>query len=158
MSPCQACGHYTTSETHTDDGHARKSKKPPKYTSKIYQPLPESRGYIRLLNVIGSDSENPFVECELILQKFDKEGGVTDDPNTHPYEALSWCWGLAKAKSHIIIRKDGKSYAKFVSPDLVAALKTLRYPNQNRYLWVDAVCINQKNVSCSRSCSLLSKF
>ena len=145
MSPCQACGHYTTSESHTHDLN-RKPKKPPKYTSKVYDPLPESRGYIRLLNVIGSDRDNPFVECELILQKFDKEG-VTDGPNIHSYEALSWCWGLSKAKANIRIRKDGKSYAKYVSPDLVAALKALRYPTQNRYLWVDAVCINQKNVN-----------
>jgi len=154
MSPCQVCGHYTTSEAHTDDSLGRKPKKSPKYTSKIYQSLPENRGYIRLLNVIGSDPDNPFVECELILQQFGKEN-ITDDTNTHSYEALSWCWGLSKAKAHIRIRQDGKSYAKYVSPDLVAALKTLRYPNQNRYLWVDAICINQKNVSCSCSCSLL---
>jgi len=30
-----------------------------------------------------------------------------------------------------------------VPPTLAAALRSLRYPRKSRYLWVDAICINQ---------------
>lgn len=118
----------------------RKKKPPPKYRSETYKPLPKKRGYIRVLNLRGSSFENPLVECELVVNKLSKEHDVEQ-----PYEALSWCWGTAKPTAYINIRKDGKVYAKYVRPDLFAALKALRYPKEDRYLWIDAICINQEN-------------
>lgn len=145
MFQCKGCGRHLDAKSGPVDSHdsrppERKHKPPPKYTSKTYEPLPKKRGYIRLLNLRGSSPENPLVECELIVTKFEK-----GDHIDQPYEALSWCWGLAKQNSYINIRKDGKVYAKYVSPELVAALKALRHPKQDRYLWIDAVCIDQKN-------------
>jgi hypothetical protein len=62
------------------------------------------------------------------------------------YEALSWCWGIAAPTSYINIRKDGRIYSKKVQPDLLAALKALRDPQKDRYLWIDAICINQEDI------------
>jgi hypothetical protein len=119
---------------------ARKRKRPlPEYTSKEYTSLPNKRNYIRLLN-LKAHPGNALIECELIVTKFDKENEIIQ-----PYEALSWCWGTAKADSPIVIRKNGVLYEKYVSPELVAALKTLRYPRDDRFLWIDAVCIDQSN-------------
>src|SRR5947199_2812358 len=117
----------------------RKKKTPPRYRSETYKSLPKKRGYIRVLNLRGSSFENPLVECELVVNKFSKES-----PVEQPYEALSWCWGTAQPTAYISIRKGGKVYAKYVRPDLFAALKALRYPKEDRYLWIDAICINQE--------------
>jgi hypothetical protein len=115
----------------------RKHQPPPPYT---YDPLPKRRGCIRLLNLFSSSPNNPQIECELITTEFNEKGN-TD----RKYEALSWCWGTAKHNSYVNIRKGRKIYAKYVSPDLVSALRALRHPRVDRYLWIDAVCINQEN-------------
>lgn len=155
MFQCKGCGRHLDAKSGPVDSRdsrslERKHKPPPKFTSKTYEPLPKKRGFIRLLNLRGSSPENPLVECELIITKFSKaEQDKTEQDKTEyidqPYEALSWCWGHAKQNAYINIRKEGKVYAKYVSPELVAALKALRHPKQDRYLWIDAVCIDQKN-------------
>jgi hypothetical protein len=68
--------------------------------------------------------------------------GLTEEK----YEALSWCWGTAKPTAYIKIRKGPKIYAKYVPPDLVYALRALRHPRKNRFLWIDAICINQEHL------------
>ncbi|KAI9787650.1 MAG: hypothetical protein M1839_000181 [Geoglossum umbratile] len=105
-----------------------------------YERLSNPRRSIRLLNLFSSSPENPQIECELVVKDLDQNNMIDTE-----YEALSWCWGTAKQTSFINIRKDGRLYIKDVSPDLVAALKTLRHPRQDRYLWIDEVCVNQKN-------------
>ncbi|KAH8650844.1 heterokaryon incompatibility protein-domain-containing protein, partial [Tricladium varicosporioides] len=82
----------------------------------------------------------PTILCELVITKLRK------DADTHiPYEALSWCWGAPDANSYINIRKKGKIYAKYVRPDLVYAMHALRNHQIDRYLWIDAICINQED-------------
>ena len=132
-------GHTRPSIVESDYGRVagRKHQPPPAYT---HDPLPNRRGCIRLLNLFSSSPNNPQIECELITIEFDERGN-TD----RKYEALSWCWGTAKHNSYINIRKGRKIYAKYVSPDLVSALRALRHPRVDRYLWIDAVCIDQEN-------------
>jgi hypothetical protein len=112
-------------------------KPPPEYE---YEPLPKQRSFIRILVLLSSSPENPQIECELTVIEF-KPGVAL----TKPYEALSWCWGSAPPKPYVNIRKNGRVFAKFISPDLHAALRALRYRQQDRYLWIDAICINQTN-------------
>jgi hypothetical protein len=61
------------------------------------------------------------------------------------YEAVSWYWG--KEPDNQILRvHDGDRVREFrVSPNLRNALWALRKSNVVRYLWIDAICINQKN-------------
>lgn len=134
-------GRSSLVETQDHKVPGRKRKPPARYRSQTYNPLPLKRGYIRVLNLRGSSFENPLVECELVVNKFSKEHNVEQ-----PYEALSWCWGTAEPTAYINIRKDGKVYAKYVPLNLFAALKALRYPKEDRYLWVDAICIDQENL------------
>lgn len=64
----------------------------------------------------------------------------------HPkynYEALSYVWGQSVGNHTITL--DGKRGVP-VTDNLYAALRRLRRPDRQRTLWVDAVCINQKNV------------
>jgi hypothetical protein len=61
------------------------------------------------------------------------------------YEAVSWCWGK-EPPSEILRVHDGDRVFSFpISPNLKSALLALRKPNEVRQLWIDAICINQKN-------------
>ena len=60
-----------------------------------------------------------------------------------PYEALSYVWGDATITTPIYI---GPLRTTFdVTTNLECALSHLRYPNKDRLLWVDAICIDQSN-------------
>ena len=58
------------------------------------------------------------------------------------YEALSYVWGDALDFATILI--DG--HAVTVTTSLATALRHLRYPDKPRILWVDYICINQKDI------------
>ncbi|CZR57788.1 related to heterokaryon incompatibility protein het-6 [Phialocephala subalpina] len=58
------------------------------------------------------------------------------------YEALSYVWGDASIQQEI--QFDGAPFP--VTRNLFTALQHLRLPDQERRLWVDALCINQKDI------------
>ncbi|KAF3051485.1 WD repeat-containing protein jip5 [Didymella keratinophila] len=58
-----------------------------------------------------------------------------------PYEALSYVWG-AQIFSRSIPTNEG---VISITQSLAAALKHFRHTHSYRYLWADAVCINQLN-------------
>ncbi|KAK1833681.1 heterokaryon incompatibility protein-domain-containing protein [Podospora conica] len=64
---------------------------------------------------------------------------VIDSPRHHEYEALSYVWGSQTIQHAITL--NGRPHT--VGTNLHDALVSLRLPDQVRYLWVDAVCINQ---------------
>ena len=101
-----------------------------------YQPLPRSQGTIRILELFSS--ENPAAKILCAFQT-----PAENERHRHPYEALSWCWGTAGKSAEIRIQRNRETYTKNVSPNLVAAMKALRYPDRSRYLWIDQVCIDQ---------------
>lgn len=55
------------------------------------------------------------------------------------YEALSYVWGVTVFPHKISM--DQKPF--YVTYNLHTALKELRFPDRKRYLWIDAICINQ---------------
>ncbi|EPE27502.1 hypothetical protein GLAREA_04293 [Glarea lozoyensis ATCC 20868] len=58
-----------------------------------------------------------------------------------PYEALSYCWG--DPASLIQIKLDDKDF--MVTANLYTALLHLRREDTERTLWIDAICIDQKD-------------
>ncbi|KAL5617601.1 hypothetical protein FOBRF1_006349 [Fusarium oxysporum] len=65
-----------------------------------------------------------------------------DDGDIIPYEALSYVWGAQYTPYSI--KLDEKVIS--ITTSLQAALYHLRKPNEDRILWVDALCIDQKNI------------
>ncbi|KAF2964103.1 hypothetical protein GQX73_g9476 [Xylaria multiplex] len=101
-----------------------------------YRPLltnsETSQAEFRLLKVLpGKGSEK--LCCELIYSPI---------ANPPEYEALSYCWGSATLVTEV--QCDGIPIT--ISANLAAALQIFRRERSSRMLWVDAICINQKDV------------
>jgi len=58
------------------------------------------------------------------------------------YEALSYEWGTRKGEEFVCC--EGGNVP--ITANLLAALKKLRLRSESRYLWMDAICIDQKNL------------
>lgn len=100
----------------------------PKQTVYQYQTLPQRT--IRLLELLPGEV-SASLKCKLIKASIT---GVRD------YEALSYCWGHPGETSWIIV--NGSSRLEIWS-NLWVALSSLRYTSESRFLWIDAICINQ---------------
>ncbi|KAH6681372.1 heterokaryon incompatibility protein-domain-containing protein [Halenospora varia] len=96
------------------------------------QPLDASRKEIRRL-VLQPLSAGPEIQCST------ETVSLLDEPD---YEALSYVWGDASTRKNIIF--DGNEFS--VTSNLAVALRHLRPPDKPRRLWVDALCINQRNL------------
>ncbi|KAF5660278.1 heterokaryon incompatibility protein (het-6OR allele) [Fusarium heterosporum] len=94
-------------------------------------PLP-SRGWFRLLTINPPDHVCSLISCTLQHSKID---------NCPPYEAMSYTWGEEKATDTILV--NGGRFA--LRPNLFSALKSLRKTDGPRTIWIDAICINQKD-------------
>ncbi|TVY84408.1 Heterokaryon incompatibility protein 6 OR allele [Lachnellula suecica] len=100
----------------------------------IFEPLDAGIREIRLLIIRPSlDIDDPVV-CRLI------KGSLDDDSQ---YYALSYTWGTSDNPSLITINDT----PWVVGPNLHDALKYLRLEDKAITLWVDAICINQKDDS-----------
>lgn len=81
------------------------------------------------------------------------------------YEALSYHWGPKDKKADdfcIKLLERSQSYRVSIRSNLVSALRQLRSANDNKYLWVDALCIDQgsneeKNVQIPRMTEIYNK-
>lgn len=104
-----------------------------------YSSLAQGPDSIRLLRLMPNDIESPEkteIQCELF------EYTLHDlDKRTHLYEALSYTWGDPGDPCSISINKQKLDVTK----NLHAALLHLRDRFLERILWVDAICINQKD-------------
>jgi hypothetical protein len=58
------------------------------------------------------------------------------------YAALSYCWGSA-AKSRTILCNDNPVE---ITENLFHAMKWVRLPTRPRFIWIDSLCIDQKNM------------
>jgi hypothetical protein len=112
----------------------------------LYRPLPA--GYIRLLYLLPPDPDDKTppnlqsIKCELVHVHID---------SANQYEALSYFWGPPDGEGSTIYIQAGGwqpwTATLRVTKSLFIALMHLRYKSQTRHLWIDQICINQKNTS-----------
>ena len=95
-----------------------------------YSPLHHARG-IRLL-VLHPGAEDSSILCHLEPATFGSELGPR-------YEALSYTWGDPDSTLPIYINGNVLRVRK----NLWWALQSLRYQDEKRVLWINAICINQ---------------
>ena len=122
----------------------KKVKAREKPESSIHQPITKP-DEIRLL-VLEPGSSGDELECRLINVQLSWRT---------KYEALSYTWGDATVTRPLAC--SGQSINITVS--LHDALTDLRLPRRRRYLWVDAVCINQAdNAEKAKQVMLMSQI
>lgn len=98
----------------------------------MYGPLATELREIRVLHVAQGAYDQPL-HCS--LHHLSLLGSI------QPYKALSYTWGDANNLQQIMV--NGQLIN--ATANLVLALKHLRSATQTLVIWVDAVCINQKN-------------
>ncbi|CBF82002.1 hypothetical protein AN5383.2 [Aspergillus nidulans FGSC A4] len=108
------------------------------------------RGEFRLLKVHAGEAGNEL-HCNLEVRtlytpRMQSERPPGDRaPDPEPYEALSYAWESREPQQSLNIIQCDDFHTVKVYPSLKAALLQLRQPRSPRYLWVDALCINQKD-------------
>ncbi|MCJ1397521.1 hypothetical protein MMC11_000715 [Xylographa trunciseda] len=108
----------------------------PLYT---YESLPTETGNkhcIRVLDLLPAAHRQQQLDC--IIRIAEIGSGTIDEP----YEALSYVWGNDTASDFVLYGKARISIGK----NLSVALRRLRRVDRTRTLWIDAICINQKDV------------
>ncbi|KAK8070442.1 hypothetical protein PG997_010645 [Apiospora hydei] len=96
---------------------------------------PPAHDWVTRFFILFPGRFNEPVRCQLL------ESTIGDIQSR--YEALSYTWGDANDKVQINV-----SDRPFpVTKNLEVALRHLRLETENRVLWVDALCINQSDVS-----------
>ena len=118
------------------------STEPDESSSHVYGKLDQTCE-IRLLKLLPGTAR---LECELEHVK------LSEAP---PYEAFSYCWGASDFTENLHC---GRGFLK-ITKNLHSALTVFRLKNEARYLWVDAVCINQSDdVEKSFQVSIMAKY
>lgn len=97
---------------------------------------------IRLVRLVQGVESQP-IQCEVFETYLHQAEGV-------PYEALSYVWGAREATDNIFL--DGCPFT--VTENLYQALECLRQPDEDRLLWIDAICIDQSDDAVSSSFSI----
>jgi hypothetical protein len=100
--------------------------------------------HIRLLHLLPATDINNPIESRLEAVALDKNP---------VYEALSYCWGDSTQLQEIKCNNQGFQ----VTENLFSALQHLRNEHTERTLWIDAICINQKDLEERQSQVVLMK-
>lgn len=98
----------------------------------VYTPLDVHNREIRLLTLhYGEAHQDVTITLSVV--------SLNDKPK---YEALSYVWGDSNNTSTISL--DGYDFS--VTQNLFKALRSLRQSHTTRIFWVDAICVNQKDI------------
>jgi hypothetical protein len=102
-----------------------------------YSPLNKAAHEIRLLTLLPEPYSS---EIQVLLH-------ATSFSNDTPpnYEALSYVWGSTEYQAEIIVGASREDKLP-VTQNIETALRHLRYEEEPRRLWIDAICVNQQDL------------
>jgi hypothetical protein len=104
----------------------------PNLSAHVYEPIDSENGEIRLVELLPGCYDD-VIRLNLHVKN------LSDKPS---YEALSYAWGTIRSSNLAIIN----GCPVRVQESLDSGLRRLRLADQPRTLWVDALCINQRDV------------
>lgn len=104
----------------------------------VYAPLAISSqiGAFRLLRIMPGQGDQQL-QCSILH--------TTLRSAANTYEALSHTWGEATNNEDILIGDNGGKLS--ITASCASAIRYLRYFDRPTLIWVDAICINQKDIS-----------
>lgn len=121
----------------------------PLYREKHLDPRIGREGQIRTVTLHAGEDSSP-VSCTLKVLTLD----YVVSYNTS-FDALSYRWGPVYPSFKILL--DGHEFE--VGENLWQALNHLRYPGEDRTLWIDAICIDQNNnIERARQVKMMGKI
>jgi hypothetical protein len=100
----------------------------------LYKSLDHSNQEIRVVELLPGNADD-LVSCRLEHRTLTSPGD---------YEALSYVWGNSFTSASISV--DGSNVLQ-ITDNLHSALRYLRHDVRSRYVWIDAICINQADTS-----------
>jgi hypothetical protein len=102
-----------------------------------YLPLNEEASHIRLLTLLPGKFSSK-IHINLQIEQLTAE--------LRPqYEVLSYVWGSTEDPADIFVGESTK-HELAVTQNLACALRYLRYQDRKRVLWIDAICVNLKDL------------
>lgn len=104
--------------------------------TKVYKDLPDD--HIRVL-VLESGTFGETLHGSFEYQKV----SYTTAEHGLPYKALSYTWGPPQFPQHIVC----ENVEIPITQNLFDALQHLRHTQEKTTIWIDALCINQKDLS-----------
>jgi hypothetical protein len=127
----------------------------------IYRPLRNEAGIRVLLLEPASTHSTPLsVSIQHIqIMQHSEYGGIYQNPsaaassksvlNTSQveFEAISYAWGTAAFTETLQVHRSKPPMHFMISPTVDTMLRYLRLPKKKRTVWIDALCINQKDRS-----------
>jgi hypothetical protein len=99
-----------------------------------YDALNAELGEIRLLKLLPGEFSSE-IYLQLITQP------LTETVQLR-YDALSYTWGSTQTSALVFVGENTLD----ITQSLAEALPYLRYPDKSRVLWIDAMCINQRDI------------
>jgi hypothetical protein len=109
------------------------------YSLHKYIHLGEVPPQIRLLTLLPGVAGEPL-KGELISVKLQD---LDHSENSPKWEALSYCWGDAQKVRPLLIGSEVLE----VTESLFVALDFLRHADRSRVIWIDQICVNQRNLT-----------
>lgn len=106
----------------------------------IYEPLDEEDGKIRIMCLFLANTRAD----QRILIKLQE--WPLDRETLPEFEPLSYCWGPEEDTVDILVETESGEQSLPVRRNLADALLALRYDDNGRLLWIDAICIDQNNL------------
>ncbi|EDO00031.1 hypothetical protein SS1G_02890 [Sclerotinia sclerotiorum 1980 UF-70] len=110
------------------------------FTTQLYKYRPpETPETIRVIVLQPAKNHNEPLECNIIHQ--DRHEILLDIGDEQHFEAVSYTWGGSDLSCEISC--DKKSAFMNITHSVDSLLRHFRTESSARYLWVDAICLNQ---------------
>ncbi|KAJ4115355.1 hypothetical protein NW768_011207 [Fusarium equiseti] len=104
-----------------------------------YKPLPSSSS-IRILILYPAADTSSALECDVIIKD---RLTILRGPDNKAFDAVSYVWGSGAHDIPLYCKSEG-TYL-YISAVVDGMLRNLRKGHKERRLWVDAMCLNQKD-------------